>query len=309
MSAMRLFTPRDTARAGAPGAAVAPYQVAVQAMIEVLVRLRDGDFEARLPHLQCPAELQALQDVFNDVVDINDAFVREAAASLAAASRGEYHRQFLTRGLHGAHRVAAENINAAREQMHRSADTVARAEAERATLAERVQQVAEPVAAASTEPGATSDALAVSARHAVDRTDGAVATMHTLDQASQQISDAVTLIKRIAAQTRLLALNATIEAARAAEAGRGFAVVASEVKTLADEVNRSSDDIAAQIDGAQNAAARARAAIQDIAEVIAQMDHQVAGVAAAAGSGLDGQQGLSHLAEALRAEIERLVTD
>ncbi|WP_275980065.1 methyl-accepting chemotaxis protein [Couchioplanes caeruleus] len=305
---MRLFAGGGGTTAVVDGG-VAPYRIAVQAMIEVLVRLRDGDFEARLPQFDGPDELRVLQDVFNDVVDVNDAFVREAAASLGAASRGEYHRQFLTRGLHGAHRVAAENINGARDHMHRTADSVARSEAERATLAERVQQVAEQVAAASTELGATSDALAVSARHAVDRTDGAVATMKTLDEASQQISDAVTLIKRIAAQTRLLALNATIEAARAAEAGRGFAVVASEVKTLADEVNRSSDNIAAQIDDAQRAAGQARAAIHDIAVVIAEMDHQVAGVAAAAGSGLDGQQGLSHLAEALRAEIERLVAD
>ncbi|MFI5495010.1 methyl-accepting chemotaxis protein [Actinoplanes sp. NPDC051859] len=283
------------------------YRSTVRAVLATLARLQAGDLEARVPYQEGPAELQRLRDAFNDVIDVNDAFVRESAASLAAVRRGEYHRQFLARGLHGAYRDAANGINEAREHMHRTAELVAQGETERVELAGRVQAVAEQVAAASTELGASSDALATSARHAVDRAQSAVITMETLERSSQQISDAVALIKRIAAQTRLLALNATIEAARAADAGRGFAVVASEVKTLADEVNRSSDDIAAQVEAAQRAASDALVAINEVAGVIGEMDHQVVGVAAAASGGNhDGQQGLSDMAEQLRAEIQRL---
>ncbi|MFC3384460.1 methyl-accepting chemotaxis protein [Couchioplanes azureus] len=289
---------------------LAAYRAAVGALLATLARLQAGDLEARVPQLDGPAELRQLRDAFNDVIDVNDAFVRESAASLAAASRGEYHRQFLSRGLHGAYRDAANGINDARGHMARTAAMVAQSDTDRMALAERVQHVAEQVAAASTELGASSEALATSARHAVRRAEGAVVTMETLERSSQQISEAVSLIKRIAAQTRLLALNATIEAARAAEAGRGFAVVASEVKTLADEVNRSSDDISAQVDSAQRAAADALVAIHDVAGVIAEMDQQVAGVAAAASGGTDSrQQGLSDMAETLRAEIQRLTGD
>ncbi|MDR3563597.1 MAG: PrpR N-terminal domain-containing protein [Negativicutes bacterium] len=69
----------------------------------------------------------------------------------------------------------------------------------------------------------------------------------TANQRVQNTTEILEIIRRVARQTNLLGLNAAIEAARAGEAGRGFSVVAEEVRKLADESNRSANDITAML--------------------------------------------------------------
>ncbi|WP_431838575.1 methyl-accepting chemotaxis protein [Cellulomonas sp. Y8] len=284
------------------------YREALEAIAETCARLAAGDFETRVPVIEGDEVVQGVRQRLNAFIDITDAFVRESGASLTAASEGRYHRQFLQRGMPGVFRVTAGTINAAGQGMRQAAEQLEQDLRDRDALAETMSGIAAQVAAASVELSASADSLADSAGAAVDQAQNATDTMHTLERSSQQIQEALTLIKNVASRTKLLALNATIEATRAGDAGRGFAVVATEVKALADETHRSSDDIEVQIQAAQQAARNSIEAVSAISDVIAEMNHQVGGIAAAAGGTSSAYgDGLAQMAETLRTEIDTLV--
>lgn len=87
-------------------------------------------------------------------------------------------------------------------------------------------------------------ALAVENRAGLDATDASLqglatdvqeseAAINALSDASEEIRSFVTLVRKLARQSKLLALNAAMEAARAGTQGAGFAIVATEVRRLA----------------------------------------------------------------------------
>lgn len=91
--------------------------------VRVCEAVRNGDFNERiiLPTARGRAKLVA--DRINSMIDINDAFVREAALAMVAVSEGRYYRRIRPEGMRGAFLKSVTGINtaidlmAAREQM------------------------------------------------------------------------------------------------------------------------------------------------------------------------------------------------
>ena len=101
--------------------------------------------------------------------------------------------------------------------------------------------------------------------------------VEALGEASHQIRSFVTLVRKLARQSKLLALNAAMEAARAGEHGEGFAVVASEVRRLSamssDAAERTEaivSGVLRGIDQSRESAKRAVATATEVRDVTAR---------------------------------------
>ena len=77
-----------------------------------------------------------------------------------------------------------------------------------------------------------------------------VESMDSINEQTQSIADAITIIDQIAFQTNILSLNAAVEAATAGEAGKGFAVVAQEVRNLASRSAEAAKEIKELVENA-----------------------------------------------------------
>jgi methyl-accepting chemotaxis protein len=241
---------------------------------EVCEEAAAGNLEARLTHCHETGDVGRLVHGLNHLLDMTDAFLREARVSLDYAGQGKYYRRVLLRGMLGSFRGASEMINKDIEAMKRDAGLKESVERRReladqfentvksvfsalATSASRVNRAAQNLAAAagdcSTISTGNGSSSTIAHGHAsagsleASRKQQLNQVIERLSTASQRIGGTVKLISQIAGQTNLLALNATIEAARAGEAGRGFAVVASEVKNLSRQTAGATEEISTEI--------------------------------------------------------------
>jgi methyl-accepting chemotaxis protein len=108
----------------------------------------------------------------------------------------------------------------------------------------------------------------------VEEVRSSAASVEALAEASGEIKAFVTLVQKMARQSKLLALNAAMEAARAGDQGEGFAVVASEVRRLsassteaAERTEKLVTDVLQRIEQSRVASARSAAVVHSVREL------------------------------------------
>ena len=111
----------------------------------------------------------------------------------------------------------------------------------------------------------SSDCLTLSAKDGLKLAKQTSSAMDDITSQVTLITEAISVIDKIAFQTNILSLNAAVEAATAGEAGKGFAVVAQEVRNLASRSAEAAKEIK---DLVQNATAKASFGKDITAEMI-----------------------------------------
>lgn len=277
-------------------AELARYREWVGRVADVCEQAAEGNLEARLLHCaEETGDIGRLANGTNHLLDMTDAFLREARASLVAAREGRFYRRVLLRGMQGSFRDASETINYDIDEMSKDA-ALKESVGKRRELADQFESTVKVVFSALANSAARVTAAARTLSEAAgasgsaegnERKTGVIAAVaktaasakaekarqlnqvvRQLTDASQRIGGVVKLISQIAGQTNLLALNATIEAARAGEAGKGFGVVAAEVKNLSRQTAQATEEISGEI-------TKMRSTVDNTAELVAAMSKSI----------------------------------
>ncbi|MEW6451647.1 MAG: methyl-accepting chemotaxis protein [Pseudomonadota bacterium] len=257
----------------------------VVALVPLLKKLSDGDFNVTLPGLGRKDEIGHISE----------------AAEMIVERFGDT--------ISGVKRSVGEVSNASAEISSSTTDLSQRTEEQAASLEEVSASMEEMTATVrkNAENAKEANELATSTRSVADRGGQVVAetveAMAKIEESSRKISDIIGVIDEIARQTNLLALNAAVEAARAGEAGRGFAVVASEVRSLAQRSSQAAKDIkelitnsTAQVKQGVDLVNRAGTALNEIVVSIRKVNEVVSDIANASN---EQSTGLDQISKAL----------
>jgi len=235
-----------------------------------------GHLTDRLPHEFKDPTLESMRINLNSALDQTETAFREMLGGMEGTAKNRPWRRLQTSGLHGIFTRVLDQMQHMLDELHTAQVVVAReallsrifmrSEKGLSMAIHHVSSSLEGVCQQATESGEKANHFSTSAlsmSQAAERMSQALGQAETsANQSAGAMADLANKadairrltgnIDNIAKQTNLLALNASIEAARAGETGRGFAVVADEVRQLADESQRSAEEIASAIGAMAN---------------------------------------------------------
>lgn len=138
---------------------VAHYRDIFDRVVKVATEAANGNLEARLLHGDESKDFRTVARSVNHLLDMSDAFLREAGATLEYASRGKFFRRVLLKGMRGTFREKSRLINEAMERLagnSHSLHEVERLIADSATISREAVVEAEHANQVVQKPGESS---------------------------------------------------------------------------------------------------------------------------------------------------------
>ena len=241
----------DVSAANADGE-LAAYRRYVAQAAEVCRRAARGDLEARILDIDAPDELAELLHGVNHLLDMTDAFVREAGATLGHAAAGKFFRRVLPNGMLGSFRQGAQGINRATEEMAHARKELHEAVAGRLKLADDFE-------------------VAVKA------------TVDTLASAVTELQATAEVLTRTADETGAHAEEANVAVARAAVSVQAIAAAAEELSSSVTEVGSQVEAAARSAQGAVHEAETTNATVDGLTQASHRIGKVVGLIAQVAG--------------------------
>ncbi len=177
-----------------------------------------GDLEARIFELPEPGSVGEMQRGINNMLDVSDAFVREATSTADYVSRGLFYREVLLNGLPGSFANASRALNASTAMM---AGKVREFATFADTFEANVGRVADSVSAAAVQMRSGAETMSLNAQQtseqamaAVAATEEASTNVQTVAAATEQLSSSVGEIGQRVVQSSTIAQSAVEKAER-----------------------------------------------------------------------------------------------
>jgi len=124
--------------------------------MNVLSRAAAGDFEARILNIKSTGDFGELLHGINDLIDRNDAYLRESRACLEHVGENKYYRKIIETGMNGSFLYASRAVNDALAAMQLKVKTFS---ALTDSFEENVGGVVNSVSSAATELSSSSQSL------------------------------------------------------------------------------------------------------------------------------------------------------
>ncbi len=209
-----LFSRFDAAGGGTPrkrGSREA-FEAEIARTTEICRRAAAGDMEARVVGIDDDGPAAELQHAVNGMLDVVDAFTREAEASLDHVARGKYFRRILLRGLQGEFRRSAQSINEAVKYMQSRDQRVGQMADD---FDASIKEVVDVVASAATQMESAAGGMRAQADGTAER---AGAVREAMDSATHNVETVAAASEELAASTQEIGRSVERSSAATAQA-------------------------------------------------------------------------------------------